>query len=105
VVNSNEKGKRGEREWSHYLEDHGFAARRGQQYCGGTDSPDVICEDLAEYHFEVKFSERLSLWRAIEKAGLDGGIDKVPVVVHRANYKPWVVIMLASDWLRERRKS
>jgi Holliday junction resolvase len=53
-LNSNQKGKRGEREAAAFLTDEGFPARRGQQFAGGTDSPDVVCESLSGLHFEVK---------------------------------------------------
>ena len=33
-VNSRAKGSRGERELSHKLQEYGFKARRGQQFCG-----------------------------------------------------------------------
>ena len=54
-VNSRQKGKRGEREFARFLRDNGFEARRGVQYQGGPESPDVVCETLAHIHFEVKF--------------------------------------------------
>jgi Holliday junction resolvase len=45
-MNSREKGKRGERQWRDELRAQGFAARRGQQFSGSPDSPDVVCDDL-----------------------------------------------------------
>ena len=40
------KGKVGEREFAELLRAHGFDARRGQQFAGGADSPDVVSEAL-----------------------------------------------------------
>ena len=58
---SRNKGQRGEREFASELRRlFGIDARRGVQYCGGADSPDVIT-DFDEIHFEVKRTERLSL--------------------------------------------
>ena len=37
-----EKGKRGERELSNLLKDHGYNCRRGQQYCGTNGDADVV---------------------------------------------------------------
>ena len=34
-MNSRNKGKRGEREFAALLREHGFDARRGQQFAGG----------------------------------------------------------------------
>jgi len=45
-MNSREKGKRGERQWRDELRANGYAARRGQQFSGSPDSPDVICDGL-----------------------------------------------------------
>lgn len=53
-INSRQKGKRGEREAAAFLKSIGIEARRGQQYSGGKDSPDLITE-LHRVHIEVKF--------------------------------------------------
>lgn len=36
-MNSRQKGKVGEREFASLLREHGFDARRGQQFSGGAD--------------------------------------------------------------------
>lgn len=98
MPNSKRKGARGELELAHYLTDHGHPARRGQQYRGGGDSPDVICPSLP-FHFEAKRTERLSLYPAVDQAIADAGQGKVPVVAHKRNRKPWLAIMRLSDLL------
>ncbi len=45
-VNSRQKGARGERQWRDELRAHGFQARRGQQFSGPPESPDVVCDSL-----------------------------------------------------------
>ena len=99
MTNSNQKGKRGELEWSNFLKPYFPSARRGQQFRGGSDSPDVIVEELPQFHFEVKRTETLSLYPAMEKALEDAG-DAAPVLAHKRNNKPWLVVMLAEDWLK-----
>ena len=94
---SREKGKRGELEWAAFLRSHGIAARRGRQFSGSTDSPDVV-SDLDDVHFEVKRVEQLSVYKAIDQAVAECG-DRVPVVAHRRNGKPWLVTMRAEDWV------
>lgn len=99
MTNSRQKGARGEREWAGFLSDHGFQARRGQQFSGGTDSPDVICPLLASlFHPEVKRTEALRLYPALEQARRDAA-GKTPYVAHRTNGQTWVVIMDATDWI------
>ena len=90
---SREKGKRGERELAALLRHEGFEARRGQQYSGGGDSPDVICGDLPGLHFEVKRTESLQLWKALEQAKYDASENKIPVIAHRRNHSEWIFII------------
>ena len=93
-MNSREKGKRGERQWRDELRAQGFAARRGQQFSGSPDSPDVVSDDLPWVHFEVKAVERLNIEDAMEQARRDCG-QKIPIVAHRRNFRAWLVTMTA----------
>jgi hypothetical protein len=68
-MNSRQKGKRGERAWRDVLLAHGFQARRGRQFPGSPDSPDVVCPDLPTVHFEVKCVEHLRLHEAMGPGG------------------------------------
>lgn len=96
MTNSNSKGKRGEREASKELARlFGVAARRGVQYQGGEESPDVVA-DIPEVHFEVKREERFRVWEAVEQAVADAG-HHVPVVLHRPNKRPWLAVVRLDD--------
>ena len=93
---SRNKGKRGERELAKELERIlGVEARRGVQHCGGPDSPDVIVE-IPGIHIECKRTEHFRLYEALEQAIEDAG-DKVPLVIHRSNRRPWVAIVRLDD--------
>jgi Holliday junction resolvase len=94
---SREKGARGERELGHFLTDMGCPARRGQQFQGGPDSPDVVCDALPLIHLECKRVERGSLYEWLDQAIADAGDEKIPVVAHRRNNKEWVAVMRLSD--------
>ena len=98
-MNSRQKGQRGERQWRDELRAQGYHARRGQQFCGSPDSPDVICDELAWAHFEVKAVERLNIEDAMEQARRDAG-SKVPVVAHRRNHRSWLVTMDAPTFFQ-----
>lgn len=98
-MNSREKGKRGERQWRDELRANGYDARRGQQFSGSPDSPDVICDALAWAHFEVKAVERLNIEDAIAQARRDAGA-KVPFVAHKRNFCGWLVTMDAAAFFR-----
>lgn len=93
---SRDKGKRGEREVASLLRSYDYDARRGVQYHGGEDSPDVV--GLPHVHIEVKRTERLDLYGALSQSKGDAGEDK-PVVIHRRNNCEWVVIQPLSDWI------
>ncbi len=97
-LNSRSKGKVGEREWAEVLRSHGFDARRGCQFQGGPESPDVVCPEL-QHHFEVKRVESLNIHAAMAQAVGDAPSGRVPVVAHRRNRGEWMVTMRASDWL------
>jgi Holliday junction resolvase len=96
-MNSKQKGKRGELAWAHFLTDNGFGARRGQQFSGSPDSPDVICAGLP-FHFEVKRVEKLNMRDATAQASGDCG-GKPWVVAHKCNNGKWLVTMDAEQWL------
>lgn len=94
-MNSREKGARGERQWRDELRANGYTARRGQQFSGSPDSPDVICDELAWAHFEVKAVERLNIYDAMEQALRDAGEQNTPFVCHKRNFRPFLVTMTA----------
>ena len=86
---SRDKGKRGEREAAKALADLlGIEVRRGVQFQGGPDSPDVV--GLPGIHVEVKRTERLQLMPAIEQATGDAGAGCVPLVLWRRSRSPWI---------------
>lgn len=98
AVNGNAKGKVGEREAASLLRRHGFEARRGQQFSGGGDSPDVV-HSMEGFHIEVKRTERFALWDALAQAKKDKKAGDVPLILHRMNKRPWVVVMEAEEFL------
>jgi hypothetical protein len=95
-MNSRSKGKRGEleaaKEWSRLF---GGEARRGQQFSGGKESPDVVSSHV-DVHLEVKRCEVGNPYVWMEQAVGDAG-DKIPVVLHRRNGKPWLLIARLED--------
>ena len=92
-INSRRKGCHGELEFAHFLSGKGLSARRGQQFSGGTDSPDVVCEGLPGVHWEVKRVEAGNLYSWLGQAQRDAGAGRTPVVAHRKNGKDWVAIV------------
>lgn len=97
MVNSRDKGARGERELANTLRSYGYSARRGQQYRGGADSPDVI--GLPGIHIECKLVERLNIYDAVAQAVRDSGENELPAVFHRKNRREWLVTMRLNDFM------
>jgi hypothetical protein len=96
---SRQKGKRGEREAAAELGAIlNVEARRGVQYQGGPDSPDVVLPGVP-IHVEAKRTERLALWAALEQAKADAPAGAVPIVWHKCNRRESVVILETSQLL------
>jgi len=97
---SRRKGAAGELEAAAKLNEVlGTRFHRGRQYHGGPESPD-LAGDVPGLHVEVKRTERLRIWEAVSQARSDASVDQVPVVMHRANRKPWLVIVEADLLIR-----
>lgn len=96
---SRQKGKRGELEAAAELRRIlGCRARRGRQFSGSADSPDVVT-DISGLHFEVKRTESLNLYEALRQARRDGG-GSYPVVLHKRNRHKWVAVCELDDMLK-----
>lgn len=97
-INSNQKGKLGEREVASILREHGFEeARRSQQYAGINNDADVV--GLPHMHIEVKRVERLNIHQAVEQAHEDKRESELGMVVHRKNHSEWLVTMTLEEWM------
>jgi len=70
-------------------------ASRGRQFHGGDDAPDIRTA-IHDVHSEVKRSKTLRLYDALAQAVDDAG-DLIPVVLHRADRKPWVAVVRLDD--------
>lgn len=99
MINSKQKGKKGELEVANYLKEKGLTARRGQQYQGSPDSPDVICEEWPNIHIEVKRDERLNIEKAMQQSTGDSNDTSIPIVIHRKNREKWKVTMWLDDFI------
>ena len=99
-INSRTKGKVGEREWRDFLRKHGFSdARRGQQFSGSSESPDVVCPSMPGFHAEVKRVHVFAGYDWLNQAVNDAGPGQIPYVAWRRNHTPWVVLLRAEDFI------
>ena len=95
-MNSRQKGARGERFVAKWLrETFGLDARRGVQYQGSPDSPDVV-NGFSGCHPEVKFVEKLNIQNAMDQCVNDAG-ERLPYVIHKRNRGDLLVTIRAGD--------
>lgn len=96
---SRNKGKRGELEFARFCTARGYECRRTAQRRGDLGNAADV-EGLPGVHVEVKRTEAFRLWDALQQAERDAiaSGDGFPVVAHRKNEYPWVVVMYAEDW-------
>lgn len=97
-INSKQKGKKGELEFSNLCKKHGFKTRRSQQYAGINGDADIV--GLNGVHVEVKRVERLNLNKAMKQSIDDSKEGEIPIVAHRKNREKWKITMLADDWVK-----
>lgn len=98
MTNSRAKGARGERALANYLKEHGYDARRGQQYSGANGDADVV--GLPGIHIECKWVEKVtpSMMADYMKQSMnDANYNEIPVVIHKQNRRGWKVTMNAGD--------
>lgn len=98
-VNSRAKGQRGELETAKLFREYGFDdARRGQQFAGGGESPDVV--GLPGYHVENKLYKRCVVYKWLDQAKRDSkGTGLIPLVTLRVDRQDPVAILPLRDFL------
>ena len=108
MVNSKQKGARGERELANKLKEYGFNTRRGQQY-SGLEGDDVV--GLPFVHVECKRVQNLNVLKAYEQSVRDAKKGEIPAVFHRKDRCPWLVtlslesfMLLYGGWLNGKKR-
>lgn len=97
---SRTKGHSFERAVAKWFRDRGIPAKRGwQSRGGGKEEADVIID--APYHVECKAMARSAVYSHIDQAARDCPEGKTPVVIMKADRRPWLAIMNAEDWFNE----
>lgn len=99
MVNSKNKGSRGERELAKTLREYGYDVRRSVQYNGKADGAQADVIGLDYIHAEVKRVERLQIYDAIAQAKRDSKGSSLPTVFHRRNNHEWLVTMPLDSWM------
>ena len=98
MINSRNKGKRGELMLARALREYGFECRRGQQYSGANGDPDVL--GLPGIHVECKYVEHLTLHDAVAQAIRDARSGELPVKKKKKNHTAWLVTLQLPDFMK-----
>lgn len=99
-INSKRKGKVGELELAKELNRlfPKLQCRRGQQFKGAADSPDICGLENWGIYPECKRVEKgLNLHDTLKKADSEKAEDQVSVVFHRKNRQDWQVTVALED--------
>jgi hypothetical protein len=98
MLNSRQKGARGERELAHHIQQAGFNCRRD-----GRLESDLDWE--LGVHAEVKRTEKPALGAWCQQAEQDSIRFNKPswVVFWRSNRRPWVAVIPLEEYLRLRK--
>lgn len=92
------RGHGAEREIARILREAGYEdARRGAQFAGGPDSPDVI--GIPGFHIEVKRTEKFAIRPAVSQATRDAK-GKPWIIMHRWNFGGWLAVVTLPLLLR-----
>jgi len=91
-IHSKNKGASFEREVAQILREAGFDARRGCQFSGGAESPDVVSN--FPFHIEAKRVEKLNLDKALEQSKKDAGKNKFCVIHRKSRQVPMITCPL-----------
>ena len=91
AINGKRKGKVGELELAHKLQDYGYKTYRSVQYNGKDGQADVV--GLPHIHVECKRQEKLNIYDAMDQAKRDAKHGDKPTVFHRKNNRKWLVTM------------
>lgn len=99
MVNSRQKGKRGELELCQSLRElFGWDVQRAVQYNGNAGDSDLIIKQLPEIFVECKRVQSLNLSKAMEIAVAQAG-PKLPLIFHRKDREEWMVTLPLKDLL------
>jgi hypothetical protein len=94
-LNSRSKGKKGEQEFiNQHLRPHWPKAARNIDQ---TKDDKRDCVNVAGVHWQIKRTETLRVWAAIEQAESEAAATDTPVVAFRRNRSRWYCIVDADE--------
>lgn len=97
MVNSRQKGKRGELDLCKALREvMGWTVRRSQQFCGRAGDSDLVVEEHPALFVECKLVQRLNV-PEVMKVAVDQAGSSLPSLFHRRDREEWLVTIRLAD--------
>lgn len=97
MVNSRQKGKRGELDLCQALREiMGWTVRRSVQFCGRSGDADLLVEEHPDLFVECKLVQSLNITETVKRAVEDAG-TALPAVFHRRDREEWLVTIRLAD--------
>ena len=97
MINSRNKGKRGELMLAAIFREYGYPARRGQQYSGANGDADVV--GVPFVHIECKWSNKTELHKWISQSVHDAKPGEIPIVCHKRDNEDFFVTLHIRDFI------
>ena len=100
-INSKNKGKRGELELSHILnEKYGYHTERTAQYCGKAKDSEADLRGIDGMHIEAKFREKHNVYDYIAQVNRDKKDGDIGVVFMKSNRKDILCLLTLDDFMK-----
>lgn len=100
MINSKDKGKRGELALVHKLKEYGYECERTAQYNGKALDGEADLRGLSQVHIECKFREKHNIYDYIEQVERDKKNNDLGVCFIKSNKKDWLCLMTLDDFIR-----
>lgn len=98
MLNSKNKGKRGELELVHELKARGYDVERTAQFNGKAKDSEADLRGIPNIHIECKVREKHNIYDYIAQVDRDKKDDELGCVFIKSNRKKWLVLMDLDDW-------
>lgn len=99
-INSKQKGKRGELDLVHELNDRGFSTERTAQFNGKSVDSEADLRGINGVHIECKVRERHNVYDYMCQVDRDKKDNELGCVFMKSSRKKWLVVMDLDDWIK-----
>lgn len=99
-MNSKAKGKRGELELVHILNEYGYATSRTAQYNGKAKDSEADLRGIDGLHIEAKWREKHNVYDYIDQTERDKKDGEIGCVFMKSNRKRVICLLTLEDFMK-----